>query len=153
MVSDGNVGERRKLSLLPCLTFRPYILSTVPKNLVIFGLAASNFVGGGMVQSYMVLAGTGLAMFVLAGNLGARAWHNLSFSPIKYTGVFSTFIAYIAAAVVGAVVPYMGFREVEIGGQAAIESFLLSALAVALVFIASDIDVVQSFVVMGSEVS
>jgi len=114
-------------------------------------LAASNFVGGGKAKTFMILAGVALACIILATNLGARAWHNLGFPSLKYTGTGSTAIAYLISTFLGIFTPYLGFREVEVGGQAAVESFILSALIVGIVFILSDIDILQTFIVAGSQ--
>ena len=49
--------------------------------------------------------------------------------------------------------PYLGHRAIQADGKAAMESVLRAAFAVAVVFIISDHDDIQKFLVVGSEVS
>lgn len=92
-----------------------------------------------------------MACAVLAANLGSRAWHYLKLQPLEYSGIGAPILAFLAAIVTGIVVPYMGYRQVEAGGKAALETVLRSAFLVAIVFLVSDIDDVQKFIIVGSE--
>ena len=48
--------------------------------------------------------------------------------------------------------PYLGHRSIQAGGKAAMESVLRAAFVVAVVFVISDHDDFQKFLVVGSQV-
>ena len=48
--------------------------------------------------------------------------------------------------------PYLGHRSIQAGGKAAMESVLRAAFVVAVVFVVSDHDDFQKFLVVGSQV-
>jgi hypothetical protein len=106
----------------------------------------------GTMQWVLTLVGIGLACIVLLANLGSRAWHFLGWHPQRYNGMSASIVAYIAAVVTGIFVPYMGHRDIEVGGKAAMEYVIKTALLVAVVFVISDFDEVQKFIIVGSEV-
>ena len=105
----------------------------------------------GRLQKYMTLGGISLACMVLLANLGSRAWLFLKWKPLRYQGPGSSLLAYMAAVATGAVVPYMGHRNMEIGGKASVEHILKTGIIVALIFLASDFNEVQKFLIIGSE--
>jgi hypothetical protein len=92
------------------------------------------------------------AIILLLANLGARSWHALGWRPLRYTGFGSFWVAYLLAVGTGFVFPYMGHSTIAMGGKGALEYVLRTAVLVAVVFVLSDIDELQRFVVIGSEV-
>ncbi|KAI2502160.1 hypothetical protein MHU86_12296 [Fragilaria crotonensis] len=102
-------------------------------------------------QKYMTITGIFIMAGLLLANLGSRAWHFMKWKPISYRGPFSPAVGYVIAMLSGFVLPFMGYREIEAGGKPALESVIGSALIVAIVFVLSDIDEIQSFIVVGSE--
>lgn len=108
---------------------------------------------GSGAEKYLTLFGVLAACCVLSANLGSRAWRTLSITTLRYSGFGAPVIAFAMAFAAGIAFPYLGFREVQIGGKKALEKMLLSAFLVALVFLISDINWVQNFIVVGSEVS
>lgn len=105
----------------------------------------------GKLQKYMTLGGISLACLVLLANLGSRAWLFMKWRPLRYQGHGAGVLAYLAAVATGAVLPYMGHRSMEIGGKASVEHVIKTGVIVALVFLASDFDEVQKFLIVGSE--
>ena len=61
-------------------------------------------------------------------------------------------LVYLFAILTGFVLPYMGHRSISTGGKGAMEYVISTAFIVAVVFVLSDIDDIQSFLVVGSEV-
>ncbi|KAI2499472.1 hypothetical protein MHU86_14992 [Fragilaria crotonensis] len=102
-------------------------------------------------QKYMTIIGIFIMAGLLLANLGSRAWHFMKWKPISYHGPFSPAVGYVIAMLSGFVLPFMGYREIEAGGKPALESVIGSALIVAIVFVLSDIDEIQNFIVVGSE--
>jgi hypothetical protein len=99
------------------------------------------------------LVAIGWGCVILAVNVGARAWRHLKLKPLPYRGFGRTAASFIAAMVTGLVIPYIGFRQAQSGGQVALETVIIGSVIVAAVFIVSDFDVVQEFIILGSEVS
>jgi hypothetical protein len=60
-------------------------------------------------------------------------------------------MAYFTAIFAGLCFPYLGHRQIESGGTAAIESVLRLSIIVAFLFVLSDHDEIQKFMVVGSE--
>jgi hypothetical protein len=107
----------------------------------------------GKTRVVLSLIGTSLATIILLANLGARAWGFLRWRPLPYTGsFFDPIVSYGAAVLAGIAMPYMGHRQIQAGGKAAMESVIRIALLVAVVFVVSDYDDFQKFLVIGSEV-
>jgi hypothetical protein len=106
----------------------------------------------GRTQTVLTLFGISLACAVLLANLGSRAWLFLKWKPFTFGGSLQPIFAYAAAIAAGITVPYMGHRGIEVGGKTALESVLKSALLVAGVFVLSDYDDFQQFLVIGTEV-
>jgi hypothetical protein len=106
----------------------------------------------GTTQRVLTFTGISLACMVLLANLGSRAWHFLGWHPQRYNGMSASIVAYTAAVATGIFIPYMGHRDIEVGGKAAMEYVIKTALLVAVVFVISDIDEVQKFIIVGSEV-
>ena len=107
-----------------------------------------------LVRHVLTLIGIGWACAVIVVNVGSKAWHHLKLPPLSYRGPFrNTGMAFCVATLVGLGIPYIGFRHAQPGGQVALETVIVGAFLVALVFGISDFDKVQAFVVAGSEVS
>jgi hypothetical protein len=121
------------------------------RKILVFCLAMSGAVTG-RTQYIMTFFGISLACAVLLANLGSRAWGFMGLRPLAVGGIFEPILAYLAAICIGIIVPYMGHREVGAGGKAAMESVLRSAVIIAVVFVLSDYDDFQQFLVIGSEV-
>jgi len=128
------------------------VASDLLRKAVIFVLALAGATSG-TTQQYMTLIGIGGAIVVMLANLGARAWHFLRWRPQRYDGVGGSLMAYVSAVLMGIVFPYMGHRNIEVGGKAALEYVIRTAFFVAAAFVISDLDAVQAFLVVGSEVS
>lgn len=126
--------------------------SDLLRKLVVFILAIAA-IGQGLAQQVLTVIGISLACIVLLANLGARGWHFMRWRPQRYDGPLASVLAYITAVLTGAVLPYMGHRNIEVGGKAGMEYVIRTAFFVAVAFIISDIDAVQNFLVLGSEVS
>lgn len=128
------------------------VASDLLRKIIVFDLAIASAAARGLPQQIMTLVGISLASVVLLANLGARAWHFLRWKPQRYDGFGAALLAYIMAVVTGLVLPYLGHRNVEVGGKAAMEYVIRTAFVVALGFAISDLDEVQKFLVIGSEV-
>jgi hypothetical protein len=128
-----------------------YVGSDYIKRGIIFCLAASG-AAHGKLRLTLVCGGISAACIVLLANLGSRAWAFSRWKPLQYQGFGSTAIAYLFAICMGIVLPYMGHRNVLVGGKGAIEYIIQTAFVVAVVFVLSDVDVIQQVLVTGSEV-
>ena len=122
------------------------------RKLVLLALALAGATNGSL-QVLLTIGGITGALSLLLANLGARAWHFLRWKPLHYTGRGSFFIAFVLAVMTGVVLPYMGHRSIAVGGKGAMEYVIRTALIVALVFVISDYDELQKFLVFGSESS
>ena len=120
------------------------------KKLVIVALALAGAATGSL-QVVLTIGGVTGALLLLLANLGARAWHTMRWKPLHYTGRGSFFLAYVLAVMTGLVLPYMGHRSIAVGGKGAMEYVIVTALIVAAVFVISDYDDLQKFLVFGSE--
>jgi len=107
----------------------------------------------GRAQQILTLIGISMACMVILANLGSRAWHFMRWKPQKYEGYGASLLAYARAVLTGIFFPYMGNRNIEVGGKASIEYVIRTAFFSAVAFIISDIDAIQQFLVVGSEVS
>jgi hypothetical protein len=105
----------------------------------------------GNAQVILTLSGISMAAAVLLANLGSRSWRFLQWRPIAYAGPFQSAVAFLAAMATGALFPYLSHRQVEAGGKAAMESVIRIAFMVAVIFVISDYDEIQKFLVIGSE--
>jgi hypothetical protein len=124
--------------------------SDFSRKAVVLSLALAG-AASGKLQKYMTIFGISLACLVLLANLGSRAWFFMKWKPLRYQGPGAGVLAYAAAVATGIVMPYMGHRSMEIGGKAGLEHVVRTALIVAIVFCASDIDELQKFLIVGSE--
>ena len=120
--------------------------------LLCLSLAGAAASPGSQWQRTLTLTGVGLAVALLLSNLGSRAWSFLQWTPLTYNGPLAPLVAFGASMGAGFMVPYMGHREIQAGGQRALESVLTTGLLAAIVFVLSDYDQVQRFLVVGSEV-
>lgn len=124
-----------------------------PKQLLLLTLSISAVLQpGSQVQHITTLIGIGWACCVLVANVGARAWRHLKLKPLPYRGFGRTLASFVAAIITGLSIPYIGFRQAQSGGQVALETVLIGSIIVAAVFIVSDFDAVQEFIILGSEV-
>jgi hypothetical protein len=119
------------------------------KAIVISLLLAS--VAEGSVQHILCFVGISLACLVLLANLGSRAWGFMKWRPIQNLGFFEPVASFFAAAFTGLMFPFLGHRQVESGGKSALESTIGIALFSAIIFVISDYDDIQRFLVIGSE--
>ena len=122
-----------------------------PRKIAVFlmALAAAQETGSA-AQKISTLLGIALSMALLTANLGARAWHYLKWRPIgRMFGPLTPFYAYIAAILTGLVFPFMGFRQIQVGGAPAIQTIIINCAIVAILFVLSDLNVVQGFLFMG----
>mmetsp|Transcript_25106 Transcript_25106/g.43959 ORF Transcript_25106/g.43959 Transcript_25106/m.43959 type:complete len:563 (-) Transcript_25106:78-1766(-) len=118
----------------------------------------------GITRKICTLGGIALACCILLANLGSRSWKFMGWKPL-FTGegsfctcpgiwglqsILEGLVSYALAVVTGLFLPYMGHRQIESGGTAAMESVLRIAVVVAAVFFASDHNAVQDFLVIGS---
>ena len=106
----------------------------------------------GTTQHFLTLAGVGLTMVTLLANLGSRAWGFMNWEPMRDWGPLEPLLAFILSCLTGLCVPFLGHRQVQSGGKAAMESVIRMALVVSVLFVVSDHDQVQKFLVVGSEV-
>lgn len=124
-----------------------------PKQALLLTLSISAVLEtGSQAQHIVTLCGIGWACCVLCANVGARAWRHLRLKPLPYRGFGRTVVSFFAAIVTALFIPYIGFRQAQSGGQVALETVLIGSVIVAAVFIVSDFDAVQEFVILGSEV-
>ncbi|KAL3905831.1 MAG: hypothetical protein SGILL_009520 [Bacillariaceae sp.] len=129
-----------------------------PRKILILLLAVASYTTS-TFQKVCTLGGVSLTCLVVLANLGSRSWKYLHWNPTMgmrswCCGIckpFDPILAYVAAVVMGICFPYLGHRQVQSGGAAAIESVLRIALIVAGLFILSDWDEIQKFLVVGSE--
>ena len=121
------------------------------RKLVLFSLALAGATTG-TLQSVLTIGGILGAMIILLANLGARTWHFLRWKPLRYGGCGSFFVAYFMAVATGFCLPYMGHRSIAVGGKGAMEYVIKTSTIVAIIFVVSDIDELQKFLVVGSEV-
>jgi hypothetical protein len=120
------------------------------RKVVIFALALAGATDG-VLQKVLTYGGIVGACVIMLANLGARSWHFLRWKPIRYNGMGSFGLAYILAVVTGLLVPYMGHRSISVGGKSAMEYVMKTAFVVAAIFVLSDLDEIQKFLVIGSE--
>ena len=128
----------------------PFISDWLRKlDILILTIAA--IIPDGIAKTNTTVIGVALTCVILCSNLGSRAWKNLKIKSLRYNGIGASLIAFIASVLVGLIVPYMGYHEIEAGGKRALEIVLRSALFVAIFFILSDFDEIQAFLISGSE--
>ena len=122
-----------------------------PRKLAVFTLAlAAVQEESSPAQKICTLLGIALSMALLAANLGSRAWLYMRWKPIgNMFGALTPFYAYCAAIVTGLVFPFMGFRQIQSGGAPAIQTIMTNCAIVAILFVLSDLNVVQGFLFQG----
>ena len=121
------------------------------RKLVLFSLALAGATVG-MLKTVLTMGGILGALLILLANLGARSWHFLRWKPLRYNGRGSFLLSFILAVGTGLFLPYMGHRSIAVGGKGAMEYVLKTAVIVAVVFVLSDYDELQKFLVVGSQV-
>jgi hypothetical protein len=123
------------------------------KALLLFLSVAS--VATGTTRKICTLVGITLACCILLANLGSRSWKFLGWKP-AFTGdscsdsILEPLLSYALAVTTGIFLPYLGHQEVKFGGTDALESVFRIVVVVAGVFLLSDRDDVQNFLVIGS---
>lgn len=125
--------------------------SDVLRKAVLFTLVLAGATTG-RVQNALTLLGIAGAILILLANLGSRAWRCMGWPPLQYTGRGSFVVAYVLAMATGFVLPYMGHRSIAVGGKGALEYVITTSMWVAVVFLVSDLDGLQQFLVVGSNV-
>ena len=132
-------------------TLTTFVGSDLLRKAVVLLLAIAGSASENTTRGYMTIAGISLACALFLGNLGARAWRFMGWEPFPYQGPFSGPLAWLAAVITGCIFPFMGHRKVHVGGRPAMEHVISTAVIVAILFMASDIDSVQRYLVVGSE--
>ena len=107
--------------------------------------------GYASIMYISTFTGLSLAILVLLTNLGSRAWGFMQWRPIRNFGIFEPVVSFLASGLVGLCFPFLGQRQVESGGKAALESAFGVAFLSALLFLASGFEGIQKCVVIGSE--
>ena len=122
------------------------------RKLTIAGLALAGVqTDGSDLQRYGTLTFIAFAVLVLGANLGARAWHFMKWKPMAKEGFFAPFISFLLAALTGFTLPYIGFGKIQAGGKAAVQLVIYNSIIVASMFVISDLDIIQQYLVDGSE--
>ncbi|KAG7347836.1 hypothetical protein IV203_016541 [Nitzschia inconspicua] len=129
-----------------------------PRKILILVLAIASYTTG-TFQKVCTLGGVTLTCLVVLANLGSRSWKYLHWKPTMGMkswcfGIctpLDPIMAYVAAIMMGICFPYLGHRRIQSGGTGAMESVLRLAVLVAGLFILSDYDEIQKFLVVGSE--
>ncbi|KAL7569922.1 hypothetical protein ACA910_008583 [Epithemia clementina (nom. ined.)] len=132
-------------------TLTTFVGSDLLRKAVILLLAVAGGASDRSTRGYVTVAGISLACALFLANLGSRAWRYMGWKPFPYQGPFSGPLAWLAAVLTGCIFPFMGHRKVHVGGRPAMEHVISTAIIVAIIFMASDIDSVQRFLVVGSE--
>jgi hypothetical protein len=140
----------RGMPSLAAYTVRSGVDSDWLRKTLLFTLLMTSATTG-IPHLVLTLLGIGLTCAILLANLGSRAWGFLRWRPIGCLGMFEPLVAFLVAMVTGVCVPYLGHRQVESGGKAAMESVIRLAFLVGILFIVSDYDEIQKFLVIGSE--
>ncbi len=120
------------------------------RKIIVFSLLLAS-IAQGFTQHILSFGGVSLACMVLLANLGSRAWGYMQWRPIQNYGFLEPAVSFVFAALTGLTFPFLGHRQVESGGKAALESTLGIALLSAIVFVVSDYDMIQQYVVIGSQ--
>lgn len=126
-----------------------------PRKLAILALALGASMGGKSDhRRYCTLVGIGLAMILLAANLGSRAWHHMKWKPISNSGgtissILAPAISLFVATITGLIFPFMGFGRIQAGGKAAVQLVVFNSIIVALLFVASDLDIFKQLMISG----
>jgi hypothetical protein len=115
-------------------------------SLILAGAARNN------LQKLLTIVGISSACIALLANIGTRAWHFLKWRPFSYSGLLGSCFAYLLAILTGLLFPHMAHRDIEAGGKAALESILKNLLWVGSLFLLSDHDGFQRFLLVGTEV-
>mmetsp|Transcript_7270 Transcript_7270/g.18268 ORF Transcript_7270/g.18268 Transcript_7270/m.18268 type:complete len:570 (+) Transcript_7270:63-1772(+) len=110
-------------------------------------------------QKVCTLGGILLTCSVLLANLGSLSWKYLHWKPFRGLyflfgtagSPFDPILSFLIAVLTGLCFPFMGHSTIEAGGTSAIESVMGIAVIVAALFILSDYDAFQRFLVLGSE--
>jgi hypothetical protein len=147
---NANIMVRAWPSVSAHTLFSPISPDVMHKVILLILIAAS--AATGTTQTVLTFLGIGGVCLVLLANLGARSWYFLKWRPMRYEASGSPLVAFVSAVVAGIVVPYMGDRNIEVGGKPAIEYILRSAILVGGAFCFSAIEEVQTFFVVGTEV-
>jgi len=98
--------------------------------------------------SWWTLAGVAMALGTLLTNLGARSWYFLQLRPLQSRRMIP---GHLAALLLGFGLPFCGHRSLKRGGHQGVSMVLRSSLIVAVVFVLSNHDTMQRFLVIGSE--
>jgi hypothetical protein len=127
-----------------------FFFKSVPRHLSVIALLLSAAATSLVYQKAFALVGVALIVVTLAANLGGRAWRNAGFGPMQCSALGSAAVGHIVSVIFGILIPVLGFRELEVGGQAALERSMIYSFIIAITFLASDIQPIQSYVVVGS---
>jgi len=123
-----------------------------PRKIVLIGMAlAAVQIQGSNLQHYGTVGSILLSILVIAANLGSRAWKFMKWKPVDNGGLIAPLVSIFVAATTGFIFPYMGFGKIQAGGKAAVQLVIYNSIIVAFMFVISDFDAVQNFLVVGSE--
>jgi len=129
-----------------------------PRKIAVLSLAlAAAQPEGSAAQRYTTVGGIAFAMMILAANLGARGWYFMKWRALgqanrgRLSSFFAPITSFAVAIVTGLVFPYMGFSKIQSGGKSAVQLVVWNSFLVALLFVISDLNSVQSFIVVGSD--
>lgn len=120
------------------------------RKIVIFTMLLGSITQG-TIQFVLCFVGISMACVLLLANLGSRAWGYMQWRPVQNYGIMEPAVSFIYAVLTGLVFPFLGHRQVESGGKAALESTLQIAIIAAIIFVISDYDPIQKYLVVGSE--
>ena len=120
------------------------------RKIMIFTLLLAS-IAQGSYQMYLCFVGISMACVILLANLGSRAWGYMQWHPVQNYGSMEPVVSFLFAVLTGLLFPFLGHRQVESGGKAALESTLKIAMVAAIIFVISDYDPIQKYLVIGSE--
>lgn len=132
-------------------TLTTYVGADLLRRAAIFLLATAGAASDDSTRGWITIAGLALTFALTMANLGSRAWHYMGWRPFPYLGPFHSVFVFLAAIVAGCIFPFMGHRKVHVGGRPAMEHIISTAVIVGLIFIISDIDEVQRYLIFGSD--
>ncbi|KAL7569877.1 hypothetical protein ACA910_008544 [Epithemia clementina (nom. ined.)] len=131
-------------------TLTTMIGSDILRKGVILCLALAGATSGD-AQKGLTIIGICGACLLLLSNLGSRAWHFMGWRPLPYQGTGAATVAWIVSIGTGMIFPFLANRKIHVGGDAALEYVIMTALIVGVIFIASGIDELQRFFLITSD--
>jgi hypothetical protein len=137
-------------------------LTDYPRFILLMILSLASFASPNYpVRDILALLGTSLGCSLILCNLGSRAWNKVEIGYIDASNIFTPILTVLASFVAGILFPYIGLRSVDGGtdsqvsetavekiifnpnGKRARQNVTAAASVVALVFLFSDIQIIQ----------